>query len=202
MKRNSVCASSFFVFSSVYKLHCIALLAMATLKFVVFCFSVTLIWRQRTWGNCRRPDHYCCFYEANLCLRKFILLLSFSLCTPLHLTAFNGHLEICRLLVKSKADVAAKDRCFSPPFSRHLSLTIYLAAVVGLHSNVRSTATKPTSLHTCAASARRNDALLRPAPRLLRAYSCQIKAILLRVAITVLLQLPLCPPLPPFLPPS
>ena len=39
-------------------------------------------------------------------------------------------------------------------------------------------------------------------PCLLRAYSRQLTAILLRVAITVLLQLPLCPPLPPFLPPS
>jgi hypothetical protein len=67
-------------------------------------------------------------------------------------------------LVESKADVAARDRCFSPPPSHHLSLTICLAAGVALHSNAPSLTTKPTLLHTCAASARRNDAL----PRLLR----------------------------------
>ena len=91
-------------------------------------------------------------------MRKFILLLSFSLQTPLHLSAQWGHLEITRLLVESKADVAARDRCFSPPPSHHLSLTICLAAMARLHSNGPSSTTKPTSLHTCAASALLNDA--------------------------------------------
>ncbi len=62
-----------------------------------------------------------------------------------------------RLLVESKANVAAKDWCFSPPPSHHLSLTIRLAALGKLHSNSPSTATKPL-LHTCAASALLNDA--------------------------------------------
>jgi hypothetical protein len=39
MKRNSVCASSFFCFSSGDALHCIRLLAMAALKFAVFWSS-------------------------------------------------------------------------------------------------------------------------------------------------------------------
>jgi hypothetical protein len=47
---------------------------------------------------------------------------------------------------------------FSPPPSHHLLLTICLAAVAALHSNGPSTKTKPTLLHTCAASARCNDA--------------------------------------------
>jgi hypothetical protein len=42
--------------------------------------------------------------------------------TPLIYAARQGNLEICRLLIDSKADVAARDRCFSPPRARrHLS---------------------------------------------------------------------------------
>jgi hypothetical protein len=91
-------------------------------------------------------------------LRKLILLLFFSRYTPLHYSAMYGHLEVARLLVESKADVAARSRCFRPPSSHRLSLTIYLAAMVTLHSNAPCTSTKPRLLHTCAASARRNDA--------------------------------------------
>ena len=91
-------------------------------------------------------------------MRKFILLLSFSQSTPLHLSARSGHVEVCRLLVESKADVAARERCFSPPPSHHLSLTICLAAGATLHSKMPSRTTKPTLLHTCAASALLNEA--------------------------------------------
>jgi hypothetical protein len=122
--------------SSVKALHCITLLAVATLKFAVFC----------------------CFYEAKLCLSKFILLHFFSQLTPLHLSACFGHLEVTRLLVESKADVAARERCFSPPPSHHLSLTICLAAGATLHSKMPSRTTKPTLLHTCAASTLLNEA--------------------------------------------
>ena len=90
------------------------------------------------------------------------LLLFFSQETPLHCSATCGHLEVTRLLVESKANVAAR-RCFSPPPSHHLSLTICLAALASLHSHWPYTATKPTSLHTCAASALLNDALPRAA---------------------------------------
>ncbi len=48
MKRNSACASSFFCFSSVKKLHCITLLTMATLTFAVF-------WSSRKLTSLRGP---------------------------------------------------------------------------------------------------------------------------------------------------
>jgi hypothetical protein len=41
---------------------------------------------------------------------KFILSLSFSQGTLLHLSAIFGHLEVCRLLLQCDADVKAKDR--------------------------------------------------------------------------------------------
>jgi hypothetical protein len=153
-------------------------LSKAALKLPVFCSSATLIWRRRTTCNCP-PLHYYCFYEAKLCLRKLILLLFFSQRTPLHESAFQGRLEFSCLLVESKADVAARDRCFSPLPSHHLSLTICLAAMAELHSNGPSTGIKPPSLHTCAASARRNDALprlLRPAPRTINTYLLRVAA--------------------------
>ncbi len=56
---------------------------------------------------------YCCFYEATLCLRKLILILFFSgsyKIAALHQSASYGHLEVCRLLVEAKADVAARHR--------------------------------------------------------------------------------------------
>ena len=114
--------------------------------------------------------YYCyCFYEAKLCLRKFILLLSFSQETPLHLSASWGQLEVTRLLVESKADVAARTRCFSPPPSHHLSLTICLAAMEKLHSNMSSTpSTKPTFLNTCANLGRAKPPLL---------YTCATSAL-------------------------
>jgi hypothetical protein len=87
--------------------------------------------------------YYYCFYEAKLHLRKLILLLFFSRQTLLHSSAIAGHLEVTRLLVESKADVSVRDRCFSPPPSHHLSLTICLADGVRLHSNAPSTLIKP-----------------------------------------------------------
>jgi hypothetical protein len=100
-------------------------------------------------------------------------LLFFRQATPLICSAFFGHLEVSRLLVESKADVAARSRCFSPPPSHHLSLTICLAAGATLHSKTPSARTKPTLLHTCAASALLNDA----PPR---AAAAQIKTVLVR----------------------
>jgi ankyrin repeat protein len=55
------------------------------------------------------PYYYYCFYEAKLFLRKFILLLSFSQNTPLHLSAHEGHLEVARLLLQCNADIEAKN---------------------------------------------------------------------------------------------
>jgi hypothetical protein len=113
-----------------------------------------------------------------------ILFLFFSQRTPLHRSARWGRLEVCRLLVESKADVAATDMCFSPPPSHHLSLTICLAAVAELHSTWPSTTTKPTLLHTCTASARRNDALTRAAAAAIRNKSSSCVT-LVRVAAAV-----------------
>jgi hypothetical protein len=84
---------------------------------------------RRTSSNCPPlydTYYYYYFYEAKLCLRKLILLLFFRQITPLLDSGQRGQLEICRLLVESKADVAARTRCFSPPPSHHLSLTICL----------------------------------------------------------------------------
>ncbi len=128
-------------------------------------------------GNCPPPLSAPHLFSSFSC-GKIILLLSFSENTPLHWSAMQGQLEMCRLLVESKADVAARARCFSPPPSHHLSLTICLAALAQLHSDTPSTATKPTLLHTCAASARLNDA----PPR---AAAAAIKAVLVRVAAAV-----------------
>ena len=82
----------------------------------------------------------------------------FSQFTPLLWSAFYGRLDVTRLLVESKADVAAKDWCFSPPPSHHLFLTMSFAAMAELHSITPSINTKPTLLQTCAASALLSDA--------------------------------------------
>jgi hypothetical protein len=90
----------------------------------------------------------------------------------------DDQLEVSRLLVESRADVAARTRCFSPPPSHHLSLTICLAAKAKLHSHWPSNNTHTVNkawnrknkakertifFYTCAASAPRNDALTPPA---------------------------------------
>ena len=112
--------------------------------------------------NCRRPLHYCCYYPK-LGLRNLILLLFFSQITPLHGSAREGHLEVCRFLAESKADIAARDRCRSPLRACHGLLTP-VAATAKLHSNTPSTRTRTTLLHIFAVSARRNDALAAPHP--------------------------------------
>ena len=47
---------------------------------------------------------------------------------PLIYAARQGNLDICRLLIDSKADVAARDRCFSPPRARHHLPTLLRSA--------------------------------------------------------------------------
>ena len=94
--------------------------------------------------------------------------------TPLHASILNGKREICRLLVALKADVAARDRCRSPWRARYDLLT-RVAETAKLHSNAPSTGTRPTLLHICAVSSRRNDALTAPHPpgnRLARSKPC------------------------------
>ena len=111
----------------------------------------------------------CPILVIDIVLMKLVLLL-FSQHTPLHLSAGNRRLEITRLLVESKADVAARSRCFSPPPSHHLSLTICLAAMAPLHSNWPSAGTIPSLLHTCAASALMNDAPPRAAVARIKSF--------------------------------
>ena len=100
--------------------------------------------------------------EAKVRSHKLILLLFFSQYTPLHQCASDGRLEICRLLVAWKADVAARTRLRGPWRARHLLLTSCVAEWAKLHSNWPSTATKPTSLHTCAVLTLRYEAFLCP----------------------------------------
>jgi hypothetical protein len=92
-------------------------------------------------------------------LRQVSSFFSIRQHTPLHFSAGCGRLEITRLLVESKADVAARNTmCFSPPPSHHLSLTICLAVLAGLPSISPSTTNVSTLPHTCAASALLNAA--------------------------------------------
>ena len=95
---------------------------------------------------------------STLSCGKFNLLLFYSAGTLLHYVAAKGRLEVTRLLVESKANAAARDLYASPPPSHHLSLTICIAVMATLPSHSPSAATKPTLLHTCAASALLNDA--------------------------------------------
>jgi hypothetical protein len=108
-------------------------------------------------SNCPRPPSAPNSFSI-LSRNKFNLPLFYSAGTLLHYVAAHGHLEITSLLVESKADVAARDLYASPPPSHHLSLSICIAVMATLPSHAPSAATKPTLLHTCAASALLNDA--------------------------------------------
>ncbi len=119
MLQNSACASWLFCFSSGNALHCIILLPMASLKHAVFCSIVTLMWRRRLlssnyFSHAAAPIIIIClFYEAKVCLRKLILLLPFSRCTPLHKAAADGHLEVCRLLLQFQSSRPVGDMDFA-----------------------------------------------------------------------------------------
>jgi ankyrin repeat protein len=106
--------------------------------------------------------------ETKICLRKLIVFFFFRGNTPLHRSAEGGFLEITRLLVESKADVAAgESMCVSPhspppppspsPISRLFSPTFCVEAMAKLRSNGLSKDAKKASLRTFAASAPRND---------------------------------------------
>jgi hypothetical protein len=59
-------------------------------------------------GNCPPPPSAPHLFSSFSC-GKFILLLSFSQYTPLHWSAREGRLEICRLLLQCNADIEAKN---------------------------------------------------------------------------------------------
>jgi hypothetical protein len=58
--------------------------------------------------------------------------------TALHLAALHGQLDVCRLLIESKAHVSAKNRFRHPGAHRHFSLTPWLVteAAAVLHSDL------------------------------------------------------------------
>jgi hypothetical protein len=81
------------------------------------------------------PHRY--FHEPKLCFLMLIPLLVFrNDWTPLHDCADYqyGKLEVRRLLVASKADVAARNRCRSPSRARP-GLPTRVADMAKLHSN-------------------------------------------------------------------
>ena len=86
---------------------------------------------------------------------------SCSQSTPLHCSSSNGHVRICRLLVEQRADVAAKDKCRSPPRARSRSLTPCVAETAKLRSNTPSTAKNGIWFRFFAASVPRSDAFAR-----------------------------------------
>ena len=81
-------------------------------------------------------------------------MLCCSLATPLHRSAVNGHLDICRLLVASNADVAARDRCRSPLRQLAMLLTPCVAAMAELRlcGPLTPKKARATWLHIFAAS--------------------------------------------------
>ena len=60
-----------------------------------------------------------CGCEFVICFERFNSRLFVSGRTPLHWSSEGGHLEVCQLLVASKADVIAKDNLYdSYPYTR------------------------------------------------------------------------------------
>ncbi len=96
------------------------------------------------------------FHETKLCLLIYLFIISQD--TPLHYSAWMGHVEICRVLVASKGDVAAQQRCRSPWCARNLPLTSCVAGTATLHSKSPSKGTMSMLLRIFAVSALRNVA--------------------------------------------
>ncbi len=82
-----------------------------------------------------------------------------------HDTIANRYVEICRLLLKSQAYVAARNRCFGPAPSRHLSLTFCLWLWQHCTQQRNCLQKKPTWLHrtsdTCSQRQHRRAAMTR-----------------------------------------
>ena len=92
-------------------IHCTALLCYARPPWSMPSFAAVQRWCGREDRRVIAALYYCyCFYEAKLCLRKLILLISFSQYTPLHYSVSHddGDLEVCRLLLQCNADIEAK----------------------------------------------------------------------------------------------
>ena len=97
---------------SVVWLHYIALPWMAILQFANSSFVREPKSTQKTQGT--DPNFFWFFVPKHcfvLCRTFQCSHCCFSGWTPLHWSAANGRLETCKVLVSSKADLAARDRC-------------------------------------------------------------------------------------------
>ena len=76
--------------------------------------------------------------ELNQRMLNLFVFISFQ--TPLHLSAQKGHIETCRVLLQSNADVHARDKKWRPPVKppRHCVSVLYPSAfeVNGVNSFV------------------------------------------------------------------
>ena len=89
----------------VQRLHFIALLGLVILKSAGCCLSRKRMLIQDHQGTqCELP------LIAIICLLTATLVIVISRWTPLHSAAFTGQLEICHLLLDSKANVNAEDQ--------------------------------------------------------------------------------------------
>jgi hypothetical protein len=89
----------------VKRLHFIALLGLVILKSAGCCLSRKRMLIQDHQGTqCELP------LIAIICLLTATLVIVISRWTPLHSAAFTGQLEICHLLLDSKANVNAEDQ--------------------------------------------------------------------------------------------
>ena len=57
-----------------------------------------------------RNKLYCIPSSARISEIDLLIFCSVSESTPLHASAVNGHVEVCKLLISAKADAAARNR--------------------------------------------------------------------------------------------
>ena len=93
-----------FVFSSGNGLLCITVPATATMKSAICFCTATRIRRRQTASKIPIPSN-----AVDLCSKRNHYLIISRECVPLHYSSFEGHLEVCRLLLQFKADVHVQD---------------------------------------------------------------------------------------------
>ena len=101
---------SIFFFSSAKTLHCFCLLGVDTFNFAVFWSKARQMWTQITRSKWFRPHNiFLLLGWMETLFAQVEIFVVFSQETPLLLSAMNGHLETCRLLLQCNADVDAKE---------------------------------------------------------------------------------------------